>query len=140
VEATPAQLERVVELARQSKGAAALAESLRTEGARFDTRQFVQAAEDLPLGLLEPLGKLSEGQSHVVAQQGGVRIFTVLNVELAPVDRRRAAGAISNYLQTERRREKVAMGMKTLREGARIEYRGSFAQASGAAASAPAAN
>lgn len=137
VEAAPAQFERIGELARQATSAAEVAELLRADGARFDTRQFVQAAEDLPLGLLGPMAKLSVGQSHVVAQPGGVRVFTVLHAQLAPVDRRRASDAIAAFLRTERRREQVVQGMKSLRTTARIEYQGSFAQAPAVATSAP---
>ncbi len=140
VEATAAQSEGIDNLARKATSAGELTERLRANGMRFETRQFVQAAEDLPFGLLGPMSKLTTGQSLVLAQPGVARVFTLLHAQPAPVDRRRASDAIMAYLNTERRREQVAQGMKSLRQTARIEYLGSFAQASAAAASAPPAN
>lgn len=140
VQASPEQTERVAELVRQARSADEFSEALKTEDIRFETRQLVQAAEDLPFGLLDPISKLSVGQSHAVPLPGGVRVFTVLNAQPAPVERQRAAGAISAYLHTERRREQVVQGMNTLRQSARIEYQGAFALAPAAATSAPTAN
>jgi EpsD family peptidyl-prolyl cis-trans isomerase len=137
VESTPAQAQEIVSLASKASNSAEIAELLRGKGHRFETRQFVQAAEDLPFGLLLPLARLAPGQSIAVQQPGGVRIFTVIEAHLAPVDRRRATDAISAYLGTERRRQLVVEGMKTLRQGARIEYVGAFAQHQ---ASAPASS
>jgi len=139
VQATPAQADAVAELARQSKGATELADALHKAGRTFQTRQYVQAAEDMPLGLLAQMAPLSVGQSLAVAQAGGARVFTLLYAQAAPVDRKLAAEAIVAHLRTERRREQVVQGMKTLRQAARVEYQGSFAQAA-MAASAPTAN
>jgi len=128
--ATPADAARVAELARQAKAPADLAESLRADNKKSQTRQFVQAAEDLPMGLLAVMSKIGVGQSHAVAQAGAVRVFTLLHAQSAPVERRRAADAIAGYLNNERRRQQVVLGMKDLRQTARITYQGSFAQAS----------
>lgn len=137
VESTPAQAKEIAVLASKATSSAEIAEFLRGTGQRSETRQFVQAAEDLPFGLLLPLARLAPGQSIAVQQPGSVRIFTVIEAHLAPVDRRRAADAISSYLGTERRRQLVVAGMKSLRQDARIEYVGAFAQAP---ASAPASS
>ena len=137
VESTPAQAKEIGVLASKATSPAEIAEFVRGSAQRFETRQFVQAAEDLPFGLLLPLARLAPGQSFAVQQPGSVRIFTVIEAHLAPVDRRRAADAISSYLGTERRRELVAEGMRSLRQQARIEYVGVFAPS---AASAPASS
>lgn len=140
VETSASQVDQVSEAARLAKSAGEIAELLRASGKHFQTRQFVQAAEDIPIALLGAVAKLSVGQSYVVAQPGGVRIFTLLHAQSAPVDRRMADGAIVSYLQTERRREQVVQGMKLLRDAAHIRYQGSFAQAAASAASAATMN
>lgn len=134
------QAEEVASLARNSASAAELAEQLRARSLRFESRQFVQAAEDLPFGLLGALSQAAPGQSVAIIQPGAVRVFTVLHAQAAPVERRRAAEAIALYLGAERRRAAVAEGMRSLRQGAQIEFQGSFAQAASAAAPAGAAS
>lgn len=135
VVATPAQSEEISALVRNVVGAEEIADQLRAKSFNFETRQFVQAAESLPLGLLLPMAQLAKGQSIVIPQPGSVRIFTVLHYQIAPVDRRTAAQPIASYLDTERRRKLVVDGMKVLRNAAGIEYVGNFAESP---ASAPA--
>jgi EpsD family peptidyl-prolyl cis-trans isomerase len=136
VEATPQQMTRVQELARQARSADELNTLLVNNALRNRTRQFVQAAEDVPLAVLAPLAKLDNGQSLVLPHAAGARIFTIVHATPAPVDRRTAADAITAFLTNESKRALVAQAMKTLRDGATISYQGAFAKA-GAAASAP---
>ena len=141
VEAQGVLAEEVANLARRAAHAGELAEQLRARSLRYETRQFVQAAEDVPFGMLGALSQLSPGQSIAVVQPAAVRIFTVLHAQPAPVDRRRATEAITVYLGAERRRAAVAEGMKALRQSAQIEFKGGFAMpASGVAAPAAAAS
>ena len=138
VEATPQQVTRVQELARQARSADELNTLLTSNSLRNRTRQFVQAAEDVPLTVLAPLAKLDNGQSLVLPHAVGARVFTIVHATPAPVDRRTAGDAIAAYLTNESKRALVAQAMKTLREGATISYQGDFAKAA-SAASAPAA-
>lgn len=141
VEVQGGQADEVVSIARKATSAADLAEQLRAKSLRFESRQFTQAAEDVPLGMLGALAELSAGQSVAIRQPGAIRIFTVLHAQSAPVDRRRATEAIVIYLSAEGRRAAVAQGMKALRQNAQIEFQGSFAlPASGVAAPAGAAS
>lgn len=133
VEATPEQAEELGGLVQSAVGADDLADRLRAKSFRFEVRQFVQAAESLPLGLLVPMARLSKGQSLLLRQPGRMRILTVLHVQLAPVDRRTAAAPIAAFLDTERRRRLVVEGMKELRRVAVIEYKGNFAEPSASA-------
>lgn len=137
VEATPPQVTRVQELAKQARSADELNTLLTNNNLRNRTRQFVQAAEDVPLAVLTPLARLDTGQSLVVPHAVGARVFTVVHATPAPVDRRTAADAIAAYLTNENKRAMVTQAMKTLREGATISYQGAFAKAA-SAASAPA--
>ena len=135
VGASEAQLDPLREIAARSQSAEELLRAIRSAGLRPTTRQLAQAAEDLPLALLEPLAKLTIGQSILFPQPGGARIFTVLHAQSAPVDRRAAAPAIENFLLAERKRQLVADEIKRLRQAATITYQGAFAAS---AASAPA--
>jgi EpsD family peptidyl-prolyl cis-trans isomerase len=136
VEATPAQAETLAALARRAKGADEVATLLHEAHMNHRTRRFVQAAEDVPAAVLEPLAKLERGQSLAVTHGAVPRIFSVLDVQAAPVDRRQAADSIAAYLVTERKRQLLVPAMKGLREAAQIRYQGEFAKAPAEAASA----
>ena len=128
LEANPAQLTQLQEIVARSRGGDELVQVLREAKVKHYVRMFAHAAEDLPLALLEPLSKLEVGQSWLYTQGDGGRIFTLLNAQKAPIERRMANNAIGAYLVTERKRQRVAQAMKGLRESARIEYVGSFSQ------------
>jgi EpsD family peptidyl-prolyl cis-trans isomerase len=109
-------------------------EQLRLEST---ARQYAQAAEDLPLSLLPAFAQAKPGDSIVAELAGGARIFTILHVHPAPVDRRMAAQAIARFLLTERQQSAVGSAMAELRKGAKLQYSAAFARPA-AAASAPA--
>lgn len=126
VEADEAQLDALNELVPNAPDAAALSNTLNRLGLRYTTRQFAQAAEDVPLLLLKPLSTAEAGRSLVFAQPGGARIFTVLHAHPAPVDRRTAADAIGSYLVAERKRQRVGEEMTALRKQAKLQYATGF--------------
>jgi EpsD family peptidyl-prolyl cis-trans isomerase len=139
VEATAAQATGLAALAKRAKSADEIDNLLREAGLKPRTRRFVQAAEDVPAVVLEPLSKLEKGQSLAVTQGAVPRIFTLLDVQSAPIERRQAADVIAGYLVSERKRQLVAPAMKALRDAAEIKYQGAFAKAT-TAAPVPAAN
>lgn len=133
VEADAAALPALTAQVGEARTLDELSSTLRRAGLTPATRVVSQAAEDIPLALLERLAPLEPGRSLLVPQGGTARIFTVLQAIKAPVDRRQAQGAIAAFLANQRKGEAVADAMKGLRAKARIGYQGSFA------ASAPAA-
>jgi EpsD family peptidyl-prolyl cis-trans isomerase len=137
VEASDAQVDALKAVVAEAQGAADLASAMDRLGLRFTTRQFAQAAEDVPLLLLQPLSGAEAGQSLLFAQPGGARIFTVLHAHRAPVDRRTAVNPIAKYLSEERKRQRVGEAMAALRKEARLQYATAYAHPP-AAASAPA--
>lgn len=139
VDATAAQATGLAALAKRAKSADEVENLLREAGLKQRSRRFVQAAEDVPAVVLEPLSKLEKGQSLAVTLGAMPRIFTLLDVQSAPIERRQAADVIAGYLVSERKRQLVAPAMKALRDAAEITYQGAFAKAATAGA-APAAN
>jgi EpsD family peptidyl-prolyl cis-trans isomerase len=127
---------RIHDAVKKAKNAEAIGEALRKAGLRFKTRQIAQAAEDLPMAVLESIAKLQDGESVLMQQTGSARIYTVLHAEPAPVDRQLSKAAIEAYLLSDRKRELVVQGMKSLREKAQITFSGSFASPASGAASA----
>jgi len=133
VEVPEAEQPRLQQLVNAAASPEALEEGLRGGKWRFQKRQFAQAAEDVPLALLQPLSQLDVGRSFAVPQGGAVRVFSILHAQSAPIERRVASPAIAAYLSAEHRREAVGRGMKGLRDSAKVEYVGTFADAASAA-------
>jgi len=136
VEASPAQAAGLADLAQRARGADEVDKLLNDAGLKHRGRRFVQAAEDVPAIVLGPLAKLDKGQSLAVTQGAVPRVFTVLDVQSAPIERRQAADSIAAYLSNERRRQLVAPAMKALRDAAQLNYQGAFAKPAAAASGA----
>lgn len=128
---------RLAQVSRTARDPKEFAELIKGSGGAQRTRQFVQAAEDLPMGLVEALARFEEGQSLVVNGNETARIVTVVRFQLAPLDKRAAKDMIEAHLLNEQRRRLVAEGMRTLRDKATIQYASAFAPVASAAASSP---
>ncbi|KQV91569.1 EpsD family peptidyl-prolyl cis-trans isomerase [Rhizobacter sp. Root1221] len=116
-----------------------LNEVLRAESVRFSSRQTSISAEDVPLGLLDQLAALKEGQSIMQVREGAGRVLTLISAQLSPIAPAPAKRLIASYLINDRKRTTLQHGVKALREQAKIEYQGRYAELVNAAASAPAA-
>jgi EpsD family peptidyl-prolyl cis-trans isomerase len=108
-------------------------ELLRARALRFTTRALVLPAEGVPLPMLDRMAVLAPGQSLVEPQPQGLQVLHLVAAQPAPLDRAQARKAIETFLLNEKRRQQVEQGMKSLRDEARIEFVGSFAEAASAA-------
>lgn len=118
-------------------------EVLKASGVKFTSNQITQAAEGLPLGIIDPLSKVSDGEALYIKGNDGFKALLVVASKAQPVNFDQAKPAIEQYLMAERRREFAMKEMKGLREAAKIEYVGKFVnkpKAGAAAASASAAS
>jgi EpsD family peptidyl-prolyl cis-trans isomerase len=100
------------------------------------SRIYAQAAEDMPLALLQKIYSLAPGRPLLIEQPVGARLFILLHAEPAPVSRQIAIPSIGGYLVTERQRREVQARMKSLRDAATITYSPAFAGSAPAAAQA----
>lgn len=132
----PAEGQAALEqLAQSSRSAVELKAALERSGLTYRTGVTVQAAEKVPMRLLDQLARLEEGRTLVHSVAGdNVQLWTLLKTQDAPVDRRDARPMIETYLVTERRRQAVTSGMGELRKAAQITYSGTFASATSAPA------
>ena len=81
----------------------------------------------MPIGLLKPMSQLAVGQTMVVPDAGGARLFSVLYVRTSPIDLQVARPVIGAYLLAERKRRAIAESMGALRRAAKIDYSPDFA-------------
>jgi EpsD family peptidyl-prolyl cis-trans isomerase len=108
---------------------AELAAWLNSQNIRFNRTGGVRTAEQLPLGWLEEIHKLKEGETHVLEAGDRLTVITVAAARSVPVDEVTAAPRIEQFLFNRRLREAIAADLKHLREKSNIEYTGEFAGA-----------
>ncbi|MET0333252.1 MAG: EpsD family peptidyl-prolyl cis-trans isomerase [Rhizobacter sp.] len=138
VEATPEQQAAIQAQLPTTRGVADVAVILRQAGLRYGSRRSTVGAETLPLQAVDAMAALGEGQSLLVSGPRDAHIYTVIDTRQAPLNLEEARGSIQNFLLAEKRRVALDQQIKTLRDAARIEYRGRFAEAAPAAAAASA--
>jgi EpsD family peptidyl-prolyl cis-trans isomerase len=138
---TPEATEPVIAKLKTTKTANEFIEAIKASGVKFSANQVTQAAENLPLGLIDQLVKVKDGEALFITAKDGFKALLVVASKSQPVSFEQAKPAIEQFLTAERRREFTQREVKNLRTAAKIEYIGKFAEkpASGAAAAASAA-
>ncbi|MBB1162528.1 EpsD family peptidyl-prolyl cis-trans isomerase [Aquariibacter albus] len=110
-----------------AKDAGQLAEIMRGSGLKFGASQAVRAAEQIPLAVLPRFAKLRDGEIMVNLAGTRMQAIYLASSRSAPVDETQARPAIERFLLTEAKRELITKDLKALREAAKIEYLGKFA-------------
>lgn len=128
------QSKALIDKLKASRGTAQFVDVLKASGVKFNTNQITQPAEGLPLNILDPLSKVSEGEALYITADDGFKALLVVATRSQPVTFEQAKPAIEQFLTVERRRAFAQKEMKDLRAAAKIEYLGKFANkpASGA--------
>jgi EpsD family peptidyl-prolyl cis-trans isomerase len=134
--AIPARPEVTAEaLAAEVKKAKSLNEVvawLKKKNVAFNANSTVKAAEQLPLEVVPRLARLQVGQVMLMPAQQGFLLVQVAAVEKQPLDEKQATPFIEQFLVNQKKLELARNEMKQLRETAKIEYVGSFAEGAGA--------
>lgn len=137
VEAKPEQFAQLRQKLESSKNIGEFAEYLKANDFRFTGNQAVRAAEQLPLNGLEAIARMKDGDSTVSQTPTGITVLFLVGSRSQPVDEVRARPAIEAFLSNQRKTELVQKDIKALREAAKIDYVGKFAEgAPGSAAAA----
>jgi EpsD family peptidyl-prolyl cis-trans isomerase len=139
IEAKPEQVPEIKARLEASKNINEFVEYLKSADIRFTGSQAVRAAEQLPLASLPTFAAMKDGQALLNQSPTGAQVIVLAGSRAQPVTLEQATPAIEQYLLNERKREILAKDMKALRDSAKIEYVGKFAEAAASAASAPAA-
>jgi EpsD family peptidyl-prolyl cis-trans isomerase len=138
IEAKPDQLETLRGKLQSAKSMGEFVEFLKANEFRFTGNQAVRAAEQLPLASLDRIAAMKDGDSVISQGPNGLQVLFLVGSRSQPVSEDQARPAIEQFLTNQRKSELVQKDMKALREAAKIEYVGKFAEAAPAAA-APAA-
>lgn len=138
IEAKPEQVADLRARLTAANTLAEFADGLRRNDYRFTASQSVRPAEQVPQSLLSELIKLKDGQSLVIPAAGGLQVLYLQGSRSQPVDETRARPVIEQLLLNQRRAELTEKEMKALRQAAKVEYVGKFADKAAGAASAAA--
>ena len=135
IEAKPEQVAQLRSQLTGSKSINDFVEYLKANDFRFSGNQAVRAAEQLPLASLSTFAALKDGQALLNTTPTGAQVIVLAGSRSQPVTLQQATPAIEQFLLNERKRDIIAKDLKAMRDGAKIEYVGKYAEA---AASAPA--
>ena len=119
------------EQASKSRSMQALAVWLKSKNAQFIQSERIVAAEEVPLGSLRILQGAREGEFQFHEGSDRLSVYRVVSARPAPVDEATATPRIQQFLFSQRVNNAVAKELKRLRETAKIEYLGEFANRSG---------
>ncbi len=139
IEAAPDQFEAIRAKLSAAKGLNDFVEYLKGAGIRFSGNQAVRAAEQLPLASLDAIARMKDGDSAVSRTPTGLAVLYLSGSRSQPVTVEQARPAIEAFLLNQRKTETVQKDLKALREGAKIEYVGKFAEAAASASAAASA-
>jgi EpsD family peptidyl-prolyl cis-trans isomerase len=140
IEAAPQQIPTLKDKLESAKNLNEFVEYLKANDFRYTGNQAVRAAEQLPLGSLNALASLQDGQAIFNASPTGAQVVFLAGSRAQPVSLEQARPAIELFLLNERKRELMAKDMKAMRDAAKIEYLGGFAEGTAAAPGQPSAS
>jgi len=106
-----------------------IASWLKAEGIEYRGRRGVRTAEQLPLKTLPAIHAMKDKEIKVIEdERGAILVLHLVTSRAAPIDEKAAAQRIRQFLFNRRASEAVANELKQLREQAKIEYLGEFAE------------
>ncbi len=141
IEAKPEQFEAIRAKLQGAKTLPEFVDALKADNFKFVGSQMVRSAEQIPLNNLDAISRLKDGQFIMNGHPGGLTVLFLAGSQSQPASEAQARPSIEMFLLNQRRAELVAKDIKSMRENARIEYVGKFAEgAASAPAAAPAAS
>ena len=123
---------------RKSKSLDDVVTWLKSQNVPFNASATVKAAEQLPLEVVPRLAQLQVGQIMLMPAQRGFLLVQVAATEKQPLDEKRAQPFIEQYLMNQKKLETARTEIKQLRDAAKIEYVGVFAEVAASGAPEPA--
>ncbi len=139
IQAKPEQIDAIKQQLTSSGNMGDFVNWLKGQNIPFQGGETVQAAEQIPLPLLDRLSKLNPGQAALVNNNGTLLVIVVAATQPQPVTLDQAKPQITAFLTNQAHQKALADLIKQLKDSGKIEYLGEFADA-GKAAEAPSAS
>lgn len=134
---SPEMMPQLEEQMKKAKSLADVTNWLKAQNIQVAANNSTKAAEQLPLELLPRFHQMKDGQIGVIPTKEAVLIVQLAASKTVPTDEKGATPFIEQYLFNKLRAEAVDREVKALREKAKVEYLGEFAQAPATPAEAP---
>jgi EpsD family peptidyl-prolyl cis-trans isomerase len=128
IEAKPEQFEDLRAKLSAAKNLQEFLDFLKANDFKFAGNQAVRSAEQLPLASISTMAQLQDGQSIVTRSPTGMTVLLLAGSRSQPVDEARAKPSIEAFLTNQRKGELLTKHMKELRDGAKIQYVGKYAE------------
>ncbi len=129
VQVTPENIEAVKTQLKQVKNLGDFVSWLKEQNIPARVGQSTKTAEQLPLEILPRLHAMKDGQAMTIAAPGALNILVVANSQTQPLSEEQAKPLIERFLETAKKRELATAELKKLKEAAKIEYQGDYADA-----------
>jgi len=129
VQVTPENAERVKAELQKAKNLGDFIAWLKAENIPARAGQSTKTAEQLPLEILPRLHAMKDGQAMTFAAPGALNILVVAGSQTQPLTQEQAKPMIERYLDNAKIREIVEAELKKMKEAAKIEYLGEYADA-----------
>ena len=129
VQAKPDNVEAIKAQLAQNQNLNDFVQWLRAQNIPARIGQSAKAAEQLPLEILPKLHQMKEGQAMTLAGPGSLNILIVAGVQSQPITQEQARPMIERFIGNAKKREAAEAELKKLREAAKVEYLGAFAEA-----------
>ena len=132
-------LKQVQALVASAASTEKIVEFMKSKNIPYRGNAVTKPAEQLPSNLIKQLHGAKDGETLVISGPQGHTLIRLVATRKMPVDEATAVPAIQRFLTNQRINETVEKEVKGLRNTAKIEYIGTFANAA-KTASTPTAN
>jgi EpsD family peptidyl-prolyl cis-trans isomerase len=123
------EVEKVKSLLSGTKSLEEFAGRLRKENIEYKTSSTVKGAEELPTVLLPKFSKMAKGEVAIIPIGENLSVLQLQDFKEQPVAEGQAKPLIDKYLLEQKRKTLLEAEMKKLRDVAKIEYLGAYADA-----------
>lgn len=122
-------VEKVKEMMAGTKSLEAFAAKLNNEKIAFKTASVVKGAEELPTVLLPKFSKMAKGEVAIIPAGESLSVLQLQDFKEQPLTEEQAKPVIGKFLLEQKRKTLLEAEMKKLRDAAKIEYLGAYADA-----------
>lgn len=136
VQTSPDNLGTIKAQLAQSKNLGDFVQWLKAQNIPARVGQSTKAADQLPLEILPRLHQMKDGQALTMAVGNTLNILIIAGSQTQPINQEQAKPVIERFITNTKKREAAEAELKKLRETAKIEYMGEYADAGKEAAPA----